>query len=54
MNRYSREYLKKRFLDEQQSQLAEDAKLPDPARAYEALLEELAGDPPGEREAHAA
>lgn len=41
MNPYSRQYLRERYLAEQQSQLAEDAKLDDPAVAYRALLAEL-------------
>ncbi len=41
MNPYSRQYLRERYLAEQQSQLAEDAKLDDPAAAYEALLAEI-------------
>lgn len=41
MNAYSRPYLRDRYLAEQQSQLAEDAKLDDPADAYRALLAEL-------------
>ncbi len=41
MNHYSRQYLRERYLAEQQSQLAEDAKLDDPAAAYEALLAEI-------------
>ncbi len=41
MSPYRRQYLRKRFLDKQQTQMAEDAKLPDPADAYRALLAEL-------------
>ncbi len=41
MNRYSRAYLRERFLAEQQDQLAKDATLADPADAYRVLLEEL-------------
>ncbi len=44
MNPYSRQYLRERDLAEQQSQLAEDAKLDDPAAAYEELLAELDRD----------
>ncbi len=44
MSPYRREYLRKRFLDKQQTQLAEDAKLADPAEAYRALLAELSQD----------
>ena len=41
MNVYSRKYLRKRFIDKQQSQMVEDAKLPDPADAYRELVKEL-------------
>ncbi len=41
MNRYSRQYLRERYLAEQQAQLAKDAQLSDPAMAYRELLEEL-------------
>ncbi len=41
MNPYSRQYLRERYLAEQQAQLAKDAQLSDPAIAYRALLEEL-------------
>ena len=41
MNPYSRQYLRERYLAEQQAQLAKDAQLSDPALAYRALLEEL-------------
>ena len=41
MNPYSRQYLRQRYLAEQQSQLALDAQLDDPAVAYEALLAEI-------------
>jgi hypothetical protein len=56
MNPYSRQYLRERYLAEQQAQMAEDAKLDDPAVAYEALLAELdrdaeAGDSAGQRAA---
>ncbi len=44
MNPYSRQYLRERYLAQQQSQLAEDAKLGDPAVAYKALLAEIASD----------
>ena len=44
MNPYSRQYLRERYLAEQQSQLAEDAKLDDPAAAYQELLAELERD----------
>lgn len=44
MNPYSRQSLRDRYLAEQQSQLAEDAKLDDPAVAYQALLAELERD----------
>ena len=44
MNPYSRQYLRERYLAEQQSQLAEDAKIDDPAAAYQALLAELDRD----------
>ena len=45
MNVYSRKYLKERFVAQQQAQLAKDARLPDPAYAYEALVEELTDEP---------
>ena len=45
MNRYSRQFLRERFLQEQQSQLAEDAKIADPADAYLVLLDELEDGP---------
>ncbi len=41
MNPYSRQYLRERYLAEQQAQLAKDAQLSDPAMAYRELLEEL-------------
>jgi len=41
MNPYSRQYLRERYLAEQQSQMAEDAKLDDPAAAYRDLLAEI-------------
>ncbi len=41
MNPYSRQYLRERYLAEQQAQLAKDAELSDPAIAYRALLEEF-------------
>ena len=41
MNPYSKPFLRKRFLAKQQSQMAEDAKLADPADAYRELLEEI-------------
>ena len=41
MNRYSRPYLRERYLAQQQAQLDKDARLNDPAIAYRALLEEL-------------
>ena len=41
MNPYSRQYLRERYLAEQQAQLAKDAQLDDPALAYRALIEEL-------------
>ncbi len=41
MNRYSRPYLRERYLAQQQSQLDKDARLSDPAIAYRALLEEF-------------
>jgi hypothetical protein len=41
MNPYSRQYLRERYLAQQQSQLAQDAKLDDPAVAYRALLAEI-------------
>ncbi len=44
MNPYSRQYLRERYLAEQQSQLAEDAKLDDPAVAYRSLLAEIHRD----------
>ncbi len=44
MSPYRRKYLRQRFLEKQQAQLAEDAKLADPAVAYRALLEELSED----------
>ncbi len=52
MNMYSRKYLTERFLAQQQTQLAEDAKLPDPADAYEALLDELSIEPDRDWTAH--
>jgi hypothetical protein len=36
--------LRERFLAEQQQQLREDAKVPDPAEAYRVLLEELSDE----------
>lgn len=56
MNAYSRPYLRERYLAEQQTQLAEDAKLDDPALAYRVLLAELdreldAGDSAAQRAA---
>ena len=56
MNPYSRQYLRERYLLQQQSQLAEDAELDDPAAAYRALLAELdrdldASDPATQRAA---
>ena len=44
MNPYSRQYLRERYLLQQQAQMAEDAKLDDPAAAYRALLAELYRD----------
>ena len=44
MNQYSRQFLRDRFLAEQQDQLAEDAKLDDPAVAYRSLVEERWSD----------
>jgi hypothetical protein len=41
MNPYSQPYLRERYLAQQQTQLAEDAKLDDPAVAYLALLAEI-------------
>ena len=41
MNRYSRQYLRERYLAQQQAQLDKDARLSDPAMAYRALLAEL-------------
>jgi hypothetical protein len=41
MNPYSRPYLRERYLAQQQAQLAEDAKLDDPAMAYADLLAEI-------------
>ncbi len=41
MNHYSRKYLRERFLAEQQTQLAEDSRIDDPAIAYRQLIEEL-------------
>ena len=41
MNHYSRQYLRERYLAEQQAQLAKDAQLSDPAVAYHALLKDL-------------
>ncbi len=53
---YLRRERRARYLAEQQAQLAEDAKLDDPAAAYRALLEELDSEDdawrrPGERAA---
>ena len=44
MNPYRRQYLRQRYLAEQQSQMALDAKLDDPAVAYKALLAEIDRD----------
>ena len=41
MNRYSRPYLRERYLAQQQAQLDKDARLSDPATAYRALLAEF-------------
>jgi hypothetical protein len=41
MNPYSQPYLRERYLAQQQAQLAEDAKLDDPALAYTDLLAEI-------------
>ena len=41
MNPYSRQYLRERYLAEQQSQMVLDARLDDPAVAYQALLAEI-------------
>ncbi len=44
MTRYSRPYLRERYLAQQQAQLDKDALLNDPATAYRALLEEFRDD----------
>ena len=41
MNPDSRQYLRERYLAQQQAQLAVDAKLDDPAAAYRDLLAEI-------------
>ena len=45
MNSLRRKNLRERFLAEQQTQLAEDAKLADPAAAYRELIERLESEP---------
>ncbi len=54
MTPYSRKYLRQRFLDTQQTQLAEDAKLADPADAYRELLDELTDEQEEEQRADCA
>ena len=44
MNPDSRQYLRDRYLAQQQSQMALDAKLNDPAAAYRSLLAEIDRD----------
>ena len=44
MNQYTRQFLRDRYLAEQQTQLAEDSKIDDPAQAYRALVDELYSD----------
>ena len=41
MNIYSRQFLRERYIAAQQTQMAKDAELADPALAYQALIEEL-------------
>ncbi len=41
MNPYSRQYLRERYLAQQQSQMMLDAAIEDPAMAYQALLAEI-------------
>ncbi len=41
MNQYSRQFLRDRFLADQQDQMARDAELDDPTVAYLMLIDEL-------------